>query len=61
MVQKVCSTRRFQQTVADQRAAQQILTMALNRMKQTYGLMQSEPGEAAPPPPERLEIESTAF
>merc|ERR1719201_2659325 len=27
----------FQQTVADQRAAQQILTMALNRMKQTYG------------------------
>ena len=52
MVQKVCSTRRFQQTVADQRAAQQILTMALNRMKQTYGLMQSEPGEAAPPPPE---------
>jgi len=42
----------FQQTVADQRAAQQILTMALNRMKQTYGLMQSEPGEAAPPPPE---------
>merc|ERR1719305_1161157 len=42
----------FQETVADQRAAQQILTMALNRMKQTYGLMQSEPGEAAPPPPE---------
>merc|ERR1719156_431406 len=29
----------FQETVADQRAAQQILTMALNRMKQTYGLM----------------------
>merc|ERR1719305_1749381 len=42
----------FQETVADQRAAQQILTMALNRMKQTYGLVQSEPGEAAPPPPE---------
>jgi uncharacterized coiled-coil protein SlyX len=42
----------FQQTVADQRAAQQILTMALNRMKQVYGLVQSEPGEAAPPPPE---------
>jgi uncharacterized small protein (DUF1192 family) len=42
----------FQETVADQRAAQQILTMALNRMKETYGLVQSEPGEAAPPPPE---------
>merc|ERR1719243_464765 len=42
----------FQETVADQRAAQQILTMALNRMKQVYGLVQSEPGEAAPPPPE---------
>merc|ERR1719387_3156834 len=41
-----------QETVADQRAAQQILTMALNRMKQVYGLVQSEPGEAAPPPPE---------
>merc|ERR1719191_1575055 len=42
----------FQETVADQRAAQQILTMALNRMKETYGLMQQEPGAAAPPPPE---------
>merc|ERR1719331_1931891 len=31
---------------------QTVLTMALNRMKQTYGLVQSEPGEAAPPPPE---------
>ena len=27
----------FQQTVADQRAAQQILTLALNRMKEVYG------------------------
>merc|ERR550537_1037209 len=42
----------FQETVSDQRAAQQILTMALNRMKEVYGLVQSEPGEAAPPPPE---------
>merc|ERR1719428_2143174 len=53
----------FQQTVADQRAAQQILTLALNRMKEVYGkkglrgdyvLAQAptEPGAEAPPPPE---------
>merc|ERR1719310_2640246 len=50
----------FQQTVADQRAAQQILTLALNRMKQVYGFAQvratsedpTAPGAAAPPPPE---------
>jgi uncharacterized small protein (DUF1192 family) len=42
----------FQQTVADQRAATQILTMALDRMKQVYGFVQQEPGAAAPPPPQ---------
>merc|ERR1719379_2167953 len=50
----------FQQTVADQRAAQQILTLALNRMKEVYGFAQvrasaadpAAPGAAAPPPPE---------
>merc|ERR1719463_1003919 len=48
----------FQQTVSDQRAAQQILTMALNRMKEVYGFAQvraaapTDPGAAAPPPPE---------
>jgi chromosome segregation ATPase len=42
----------FQQTVADQRAATQILTMALNRMKEVYGFVQQEPGAAAPPPPQ---------
>merc|ERR1719395_167099 len=55
----------FQQTVADQRAAQQILTLALNRMKEVYGkkglrgdyvLAQAaaptDPGAEAPPPPE---------
>merc|ERR1719263_2152950 len=50
----------FQQTVADQRAAQQILTFALNRLKQVYGFVQEkatvrsqqEPGAAAPPPPQ---------
>merc|ERR1719465_252754 len=48
----------FQQTVADQRAAQQILTMALNRMKEVYGFAQvrasapTDPGAEAPPPPE---------
>jgi len=52
----------FQQTVADQRAAQQILTFALNRLKQVYGFVQvkstvssrshQEPGAAAPPPPQ---------
>merc|ERR1719359_878486 len=51
----------FQQTVADQRAAQQILTFALNRLKQVYGFVQvkttvrrvhQEPGADAPPPPE---------
>jgi DNA repair exonuclease SbcCD ATPase subunit len=51
----------FQQTVADQRAAQQILTMALTRMKEVYGFVQvkaatqlkskQEPGAAAPPMP----------
>jgi len=42
----------FQQTVADQRAAQQILQMALDRMKQVYGFVQQTPGAAAPPPPQ---------
>merc|ERR1719326_2514694 len=48
----------FQQTVADQRAAQQILTLALNRMKEVYGFAQvraadpTAPGAEAPPPPE---------
>merc|ERR1719460_2308557 len=48
----------FQQTVADQRAAQQILTLALNRMKEVYGFAQvravapTDPGAEAPPPPE---------
>jgi DNA repair exonuclease SbcCD ATPase subunit len=44
----------FQTTVADQRAAQQILTFALNRLKQVYDFAQTgqEPGAAAPPPPE---------
>jgi hypothetical protein len=50
----------FQQTVADQRAAQQILTFALDRLKQVYGFVQvkstvrshQEPGAAAPPPPQ---------
>jgi chromosome segregation ATPase len=44
----------FQQAVADQRAAQQILTLALNRMKEVYGFVQdpAAPGAAAPPPPE---------
>jgi chromosome segregation ATPase len=55
----------FQQVVADQRAAQQILTMALNRMKEVYGFVQvktavhlkhklqikQEPGAEAPPMP----------
>jgi len=47
----------FQQTVADQRATQQILTKALNRLKDVYGFVQTsastkqEPGAAAPPPP----------
>jgi hypothetical protein len=43
----------FQTTVADQRAAQQILTFALNRLKQVYAFAQGveEPGAAAPPPP----------
>jgi len=48
----------FQQTVADQRATQQILQKALDRLKVVYGFMQTkahskqEPGaEAAPPPP----------
>merc|ERR1719502_1565131 len=48
----------FQQTVSDQRAAQQILTLALNRMKEVYGFAQvrasapTDPGAEAPPPPE---------
>merc|ERR1719359_1966754 len=50
----------FQQTIADQRAAQQILTLALNRMKEVHGFAQvsskaaapTDPGAAAPPPPE---------
>merc|ERR1719482_1492397 len=50
----------FQQAVADQRAAQQILTLALNRMKEVYGFTQvrasqsdpAAPGAEAPPPPE---------
>merc|ERR1719174_1316211 len=53
----------FQQTVADQRAAQQILMLALNRMKEVYGkrglrgdfvLAQAptDPGAEAAPPPE---------
>merc|ERR1719465_399604 len=48
----------FQQTVADQRTAQQILTLALNRMKEVYGFAQvsasdpTAPGAEAPPPPE---------
>merc|ERR1719160_271548 len=46
----------FQETVADQRAAQQILTLALNRMKEVYGFAQvrapTDPGAEAPPPPE---------
>jgi len=44
----------FQQTVADQRATQQILTKALNRLKDVYGFVQTkqEPGaDTAPPPP----------
>merc|ERR1719359_1451410 len=48
----------FQQTVADQRAAQVILTKALDRLKVVYGFVQTkvqikqpEPGAAAPPPP----------
>jgi len=51
----------FQATVQDQRAVQQILQRALDRLKQFYGdqsLLQvrtrthQEPGAAAPPPPE---------
>jgi len=51
----------FQQTVSDQRAAQNILTIALQRLQQVYGFVQvkatvrrvhQEPGAAAPPPPE---------
>jgi chromosome segregation ATPase len=48
----------FQQTVSDQRAAQQILMLALNRMKEVYGFAQvrasapTDPGAEAPPPPE---------
>jgi len=47
----------FQQTVADQRATQQILQKALDRLKDVYGFVQTsanskqEPGAAAPPPP----------
>jgi len=43
----------FQQTVADQRATQQILTKALDRLKVVYGFIQvkQEPGAAAPPSP----------
>merc|ERR1719482_2183282 len=44
----------FQQTVADQRATQQILKKALDRLKVVYGFVQTsqpEPGAAAPPPP----------
>merc|ERR1719456_1978849 len=44
----------FQQTVADQRATQAILTKALDRLKVVYGftqVSQPEPGAAAPPPP----------
>jgi len=47
----------FQQTVADQRATQAILTKALDRLKEVYGFVQTkakakqEPGAAAPPPP----------
>jgi len=47
----------FQQTVADQRATQQILQKALDRLKVVYGFVQTkaktrqEPGAAAPPPP----------
>merc|ERR1719247_3787644 len=44
----------FQQTVADQRAAQAILKKALDRLKVVYGFVQTsqpEPGAAAPPPP----------
>jgi len=47
----------FQQTVADQRATQAILTKALNRLKEVYGFVQmkakakQEPGADAPPPP----------
>merc|ERR1719359_598441 len=51
----------FQQTVSDQRAAQNILTIALQRLQQVYGFVQvkatvrrvsQEPGAAAPPPPQ---------
>merc|ERR550537_127926 len=45
----------FQATVADQRAVQQILQRAFDRMKQFYGeqfVQVPEPGAAAPPPPE---------
>jgi len=47
----------FQQTVADQRATQQILKKALDRFKVVYGFVQTkakakqEPGADAPPPP----------
>merc|ERR1719313_1389310 len=47
----------FQQTVADQRATQQILKKALDRLKVVYGFVQTkakakqEPGADAPPPP----------
>jgi len=47
----------FQQTVADQRATQAILTKALDRLKEVYGFVQTkakakqEPGADAPPPP----------
>merc|ERR1719393_376756 len=48
----------FQQTGADQRATQQILKKALDRLKVVYGFVQTkvqhkqpEPGAAAPPPP----------
>merc|ERR1719407_393709 len=47
----------FQQTVADQRATQQILKKALDRLKEVYGFVQTkakakqEPGADAPPPP----------
>merc|ERR1719487_932666 len=46
----------FQQTVADQRATQQILKKALDRLKEVYGFVQTkakakqEPGADAPPP-----------
>merc|ERR1719421_1136639 len=57
----------FQQTVADQRATQAILTKALDRLKEVYGFVQTkvstkqEPGAAAPPPPPGFSDSQSAY